>query len=85
MLAPLDNLANDSSLSEKSRGFLHMANVGHPLWGDKLYGRGGQVLTPPVPGALLKHDPAPRQMLHAWHLSFIHPFTGEKMGRVIKA
>ena len=58
---------------------VHMAHVGHPLWGDKLYGRGGQVLTPPVPGVLLKHDPAPRQMLHAWHLSFIHPCTGEKM------
>ena len=58
---------------------VHMAHVGHPLWGDKLYGRGGQVLAPPVPGVLLKHDPAPRQMLHAWHLSFIHPFTGEKM------
>ena len=58
---------------------VHMAHVGHPLWGDKLYGRGGQALTPPVPGVLLKHDPAPRQMLHAWHLSFIHPFTGEKM------
>ena len=53
---------------------VHMAHVGHPLWGDKLYGRGGQVLTPPVPGALLKHDPAPRQMLHAWHLSFIHVY-----------
>lgn len=28
---------------------VHMAHVGHPLWGDKLYGRGGQVLTPPSP------------------------------------
>ncbi len=26
MLAPLDNLANDSNLSEKSRGFLDMAH-----------------------------------------------------------
>ena len=58
---------------------VHMAHVGHPLWGDKLYGRGGQALTPPVPGVLLKHDPAPRQMLHAWHLAFVHPFTGQKM------
>ena len=58
---------------------VHMAHVGHPLWGDRLYGRGGQALAPPVPGVLLKHDPAPRQMLHAWHLSFVHPFTGEKM------
>ena len=22
---------------------VHMAHVGHPLWGDKLYGRGGQL------------------------------------------
>ena len=58
---------------------VHMAHVGHPLWGDRLYGRGGQTLSPPVPGVLLKHDPAPRQMLHAWHLSFVHPFTGEPM------
>ena len=30
---------------------------------------------------MAEHDPsaaAKRQMLHAWHLSFIHPFTGEK-------
>ena len=26
MLAPLDNLANDSNLSEKSRGYLDMAH-----------------------------------------------------------
>lgn len=58
---------------------VHMAHVGHPLWGDKLYGRGVQPLAPPVPGVLLKHDPAPRQMLHAWHLAFVHPFTGQKM------
>ncbi len=58
---------------------VHMAHVGHPLWGDRLYGRGGQTLSPPVSGVLLKHDPAPRQMLHAWHLSFAHPFKGEPM------
>ena len=58
---------------------VHMAHVGHPLWGDKLYGRGGQALHPPVPGVLLDRDPAPRQMLHAWHLSFVHPFTGETL------
>ena len=59
---------------------VHMAHVGHPLWGDALYGRGGgQALVRSVPGVLLKHDPAPRQMLHAWHLSFTHPFTGEAM------
>lgn len=55
---------------------VHMAHIGHPLWGDTLYGKGGQALAPPPPGVLLKRDPAPRQMLHAWHLSFVHPFTG---------
>lgn len=58
---------------------VHMAHIGHPLWGDALYGKGGQPLVPPVPGVLLKRDPAPRQMLHAWHLSFVHPFTGESL------
>lgn len=58
---------------------VHMAHVGHPLWGDAVYGRGGQTLVPPPPGVILTHDPAPRQMLHAWKLSFAHPFTGEAM------
>lgn len=58
---------------------VHMAHVGHPLWGDAVYGRGGQALVPPLPGIILTHDPAPRQMLHAWKLSFTHPFTGEAM------
>lgn len=61
---------------------VHMAHIGHPLWGDALYGKGGQALVPPVPGVLLKRDPAPRQMLHAWHLSFVHPFTGEVLAFV---
>lgn len=55
---------------------VHMAHIGHPLWGDALYGRGGQ---PSSSGGGLCPDPAPRQMLHAWHLSFIHPFTGESL------
>lgn len=58
---------------------VHLTHAGYPLWGDKLYGRGGQALHPPVPGILLKHDPAPRQMLHAWHLAFMHPFTGKPL------
>ena len=58
---------------------VHMAFAGYPLWGDALYGRGGQALVPPVSGTVLTHDPAPRQMLHAWKLSFTHPFTGENM------
>lgn len=46
---------------------VHLAEAGHPLWGDKLYAP--------------RHVPSPalRQMLHAWKLDFAHPFTGEPM------
>ncbi|MFZ2587463.1 MAG: RluA family pseudouridine synthase [Alphaproteobacteria bacterium] len=43
---------------------IHMAHLGHPLVGDKMYG-------PHAPTTL----PAARQMLHAAELSFIHPIT----------
>ena len=43
---------------------VHMAHVGHPLLGDALYA--------PAPVAAR----APRQMLHAWHISFCHPLSG---------
>ena len=55
---------------------VHMAHIGHPLWGDALYGRSGQAA---LAGTGPCADPAPRQMLHAWHLSFIHPFTGQAL------
>lgn len=41
---------------------VHMAHIGHPLWGDAVYGKAE------------KNGPkAPRQMLHAWKLAFPHP------------
>lgn len=43
---------------------VHMAHMGHPLWGDRVYG----------PSRKEESLPAPRQMLHAWKLSFVHPF-----------
>ena len=46
---------------------VHMAHVGHPLLGDALYA--------PAPVAAR----APRQMLHAWHISFCHPLSGEAL------
>lgn len=54
---------------------VHMAHIGHPLIGDKLYSRGR------IPKALkgksaetaLKNFP--RQALHAFYLSFTHPTT----------
>ena len=45
---------------------VHMAGLKHPVIGDSLYGK--------------KNDhAAPRQMLHAWKLSFKHPVSGEQM------
>ncbi len=42
---------------------VHFADLGHPVVGDPLYGKG----TPGVSG----------QALHAWRLEFIHPRTGQ--------
>lgn len=43
---------------------VHLMSVGHPVVGDSVYGR-AQL---PLP---------PRQFLHATHLEFVHPVTGE--------
>jgi 23S rRNA pseudouridine1911/1915/1917 synthase len=43
---------------------VHLHHIGHPVLGDKLYGR---------KGAAGVH----RQMLHAWKLGFQHPRTGD--------
>lgn len=44
---------------------VHMAHIGHPLFGDPLYG-------PNLASGGLK-----RQALHCAHLRFVHPFTQE--------
>ncbi|MFM8272620.1 MAG: RluA family pseudouridine synthase, partial [Gemmata sp.] len=44
---------------------VHMAGLGCPVAGDKMYG----AVT----------DPARRLCLHAWRLSFDHPITGERV------
>ncbi len=43
---------------------LHLHHIGHPVLGDKVYGRRGDYA---------------RQMLHAWKLGFEHPRTGKRM------
>jgi 23S rRNA pseudouridine1911/1915/1917 synthase len=45
---------------------VHMAHIGHPLFGDVLYG--GQV-----------QAGMNRQALHAWRLALAHPFSGEAL------
>ena len=42
---------------------VHMSSFGHPLVGDFLYGD--------------REEQMPRQALHSWKLSFVHPITGE--------
>jgi 23S rRNA pseudouridine1911/1915/1917 synthase len=48
---------------------IHLAEAGHPLLGERVYGRRFE-------GELL---PAPRVMLHAAELGFRHPVTGETL------
>ena len=50
---------------------VHMAHIGHPLVGDPVYGRVKKPLSD-----LLKARNFARQALHAAHLGFIHPVTG---------
>jgi 23S rRNA pseudouridine1911/1915/1917 synthase len=44
---------------------VHLASLGHPLWGDSLYGSADH------------GEAVPRQMLHAHKLAFTHPATGK--------
>ncbi|MFP5291276.1 MAG: RluA family pseudouridine synthase, partial [Actinomycetes bacterium] len=46
---------------------VHLQAIGHPVVGDTRYGGARQTL------------PAPRQVLHAEHLAFAHPVTGERI------
>lgn len=46
---------------------VHLSSFGYPLLGDKVY----------APAHIAAK--APRQMLHAYKLSFTHPFTGEEL------
>jgi 23S rRNA pseudouridine1911/1915/1917 synthase len=45
---------------------VHLAAIGHPVVGDRLYGPGGGV-------------GAPRPFLHAYALAFAHPRTGDRL------
>ena len=45
---------------------VHLAEAGHPVVGDTMYGKG-------------REDDLGRLALHAKHLGFVHPRTGEKV------
>ena len=47
---------------------LHLAHLGLPIVGDSVYGRTAR-----------RAVTVPRQMLHARHLAFVHPVTGQRV------
>ena len=49
---------------------VHLSHLGHPIWGDLLYGRSHPVADNFHP---------PRQMLHAASLEISHPITGKTL------
>ena len=53
---------------------VHLAHIGHPLVGDPVYGRARKPLS-----EVLKARNFVRQALHAAHLGFIHPVTGNNI------
>ena len=60
---------------------VHLAHVGHPVVGDRDYAFGGsRRVTPSDRRAAERLEAlAPRQLLHAARLAFVHPVTGERM------
>jgi 23S rRNA pseudouridine1911/1915/1917 synthase len=56
---------------------VHMAHIGNPLLGDATYGSRENAEWSRRPDMLASL--APRQMLHAFYLSFAHPESGEQV------
>ncbi len=63
--AALVELTLDTGRQHQIR--LHLAHIGHPVLGDRVY------------GSVTSAEAAPRQMLHAWTLVFAHPLTGARI------
>jgi 23S rRNA pseudouridine1911/1915/1917 synthase len=57
---------------------VHLAARGWPLVGDPVYGepRWSQIIDPTLAATLRAF---PRQALHAWRVTLIHPVTGERL------
>jgi len=62
---------------------VHLAAIGHPILGDKLYQGGEEVFIRAVQGELTAADREllvlDRQALHAWKLEVEHPMTGRPL------
>ena len=62
---------------------IHMAHLGHPVFGDPEYGGRRKALNA-LRGRYAKEGAAllkgiDRQALHAWRLSLVHPMTSERL------
>ncbi len=57
----------------------HFSYLGHPVVGDSTYGGRKRVKTVPDPQVRKKISELKRHLLHAFFLSFIHPFSGERV------
>jgi 23S rRNA pseudouridine1911/1915/1917 synthase len=61
----------------------HLAHLGHPVVGDKLYMGEGAAYMKAVHRQLERADlealGADRQLLHAWKISFLHPLTRRRL------
>lgn len=55
---------------------VHLSHIGHPIVGDKLYGKTRAPGHGPLPQIL---NAFPRQALHAYELHFIHPITNKSL------
>jgi 23S rRNA pseudouridine1911/1915/1917 synthase len=62
---------------------VHLAQRGHPVLGDELYGGGEKRVEGAHPGHRARLREAirliGRQALHAWELRLVHPSTGQEM------
>jgi 23S rRNA pseudouridine1911/1915/1917 synthase len=60
---------------------VHLAHIGHPVVGDRIYGAGAErgISGPGRAWAAALARRVPRQFLHAAELAFEHPRTGERL------
>lgn len=62
---------------------VHLAHLGTPIVGDKLYGPDERLLTRAADGELTREDEEllelPRHALHAWEHQVTHPLTGQEL------
>jgi len=58
---------------------VHLAHIGYPILGDPVYGGRRRLTAGATPALLDALHGFKRQALHAAHLAFVHPLTGESL------